>query len=1083
MAAIKQSVPTLLGGVSQQPDPIKLPGQVREAENVYLDPTFGCVKRPPTKLISDLDNDIPDNAEWFSIFRDDNERYLGCVYLAETAGNGFAANDRIFRVFEADSGTERTVTYGTDVQEYLRKGGVNSYKNLKFKTIGDYTFICNPSSTVTMSKGKTPGEVEEAFVVINQIGYNTDYRVDILKEDETLTQVKEFSATEINVSPGSFEKEDGTGGCSLAGFKEVTTSNGLKYRLTVNCTPVQVTDYQAGEPFPTQVELTGTSQKRFADWAAIKLGSPMGLALGSYGYAVVNGTMKGKAIGIRVEARVQKICKVNSEKNRVKWVLSSLDVVSYQSGGTGKNKWKTGLKESFKVTSTSWIKPGYAKAGFDECKDDSKELPPGTSRTIRVKLTAIDKGPKTPVYSFKSSYQASVQLLNGGGGANGPQKGDVFTTTLNGKTYKIKVKKHVTTKAFAADQSFNHTTPTDATSGDLDVASVTGALTSQINAVSHYTAENIGNVIRITHNNNKSFNISARGGSTDNAMYAIKNTVNDVSRLPNQGWDGSILKVQNTVDTEADDYYVKFITGDGIPGAGSWEECAQPDLKTSLNADTMPHALKRKKNGSFEIINLEGVDDEDPVQWADREVGDDNTNPIPTFVGKKINNMVFHMNRFGFLSEDTVILSQPGDYFNFFVGSAISVSDADPIDMAATSTRPANLINGISTTQGLLLFSTDAQFLMGTRDVAFGPSTVQVNEISNYAFRSTVAPIEVGTSIFFSSDSTTFSKVFEMAIDSIGDNPQVAEDTRIVPEYLPNELEWSAASSNNNLALFGNKSNDVYAFKYYNQGKERSLAGWFKWVFDFSVQFIEFYDDVAYLVLYNDETDHTLIATMNLMDDPDSATITADERKFEPRLDVYARKADLTVTPGADTTRINLPAGTFVGQEQAYLQFNKAAGTYFTAEDIQFDDDALQTNPHIIVSNFTLKGVNDYNLGLAYNMRVRLPSFYAKSESKVDRVDIPMIENVNVELYLSGSYDVTLERLGYEDRTLYFTSKVADVYKLDRNPITDTSTQKVAVFCRGDHASLTIESLDPLPVGVTGYTWEGHYNNRGISSV
>ena len=50
MAAVSQSIPNLLGGVSQQPDPVKLPGQVREAVNAYLDPTFGCKKRPPTEL-------------------------------------------------------------------------------------------------------------------------------------------------------------------------------------------------------------------------------------------------------------------------------------------------------------------------------------------------------------------------------------------------------------------------------------------------------------------------------------------------------------------------------------------------------------------------------------------------------------------------------------------------------------------------------------------------------------------------------------------------------------------------------------------------------------------------------------------------------------------------------------------------------------------------------------------------------------------------------------------------------------------------------------------------------------------------
>ena len=74
MAAISQKVPNLLGGVSQQPDPLKLPGQVREANNVYLDPTCGCRKRPGTKYIGQLATDVPEGAKWFPIFRDNNER-------------------------------------------------------------------------------------------------------------------------------------------------------------------------------------------------------------------------------------------------------------------------------------------------------------------------------------------------------------------------------------------------------------------------------------------------------------------------------------------------------------------------------------------------------------------------------------------------------------------------------------------------------------------------------------------------------------------------------------------------------------------------------------------------------------------------------------------------------------------------------------------------------------------------------------------------------------------------------------------------------------------------------------------------
>ena len=103
MAAISQVVPNLLGVVNQQPDPNKLPGQVREAENVLLDPTFGCRKRPPTQFLAKLADDIPEDSKWFNIFRDSQERYVIARY--NDAINGFN-----IREFEADSSVERAVT-------------------------------------------------------------------------------------------------------------------------------------------------------------------------------------------------------------------------------------------------------------------------------------------------------------------------------------------------------------------------------------------------------------------------------------------------------------------------------------------------------------------------------------------------------------------------------------------------------------------------------------------------------------------------------------------------------------------------------------------------------------------------------------------------------------------------------------------------------------------------------------------------------------------------------------------------------------------------------------------------------------
>ena len=81
------------------------------------------------------------------------------------------------------------------------------------------------------------------------------------------------------------------------------------------------------------------------------------------------------------------------------------------------------------------------------------------------------------------------------------------------------------------------------------------------------------------------------------------------------------------------------------------------------------------------------------------------TNPNPSFVGKSIKAAFFYQNRLGFISDDSVVLSQAGDYFNFFAGSAIALSDADPVDMATSATRPARLKAALPTPNGLLLFA------------------------------------------------------------------------------------------------------------------------------------------------------------------------------------------------------------------------------------------------------------------------------------------------------------------------------------------------------------------------------------------
>ena len=54
MTTISQTIQDYTGGLSQQADERKLPGQLKQANNVLPDITRGLTKRPGTKLVASL---------------------------------------------------------------------------------------------------------------------------------------------------------------------------------------------------------------------------------------------------------------------------------------------------------------------------------------------------------------------------------------------------------------------------------------------------------------------------------------------------------------------------------------------------------------------------------------------------------------------------------------------------------------------------------------------------------------------------------------------------------------------------------------------------------------------------------------------------------------------------------------------------------------------------------------------------------------------------------------------------------------------------------------------------------------------
>ena len=1053
MAAISQIVPNLLGGVSQQPDPLKLPGQVKEAENVLLDPTFGCRKRPPTQFVGELATNVPEGAKWFNIFRNGTERYVSAIYTSSGTTS--------IRVWDADTGAEQTVNIASSAGEYLK---VSDPKNIQQLTINDYTLLCNAEKNVTMDAASDDETNPEALVVVNQVAYNTQYTVDFLKDGQQTQQEKVYRASKLSVSPGSFE-DDTNGNCGKAGTQTFSENSGSKtglgFTLTTSCSPTLVTEETDGAFFPTAVEWRGGSIPDFAYsgpqlWGTVNFGSAENYAVGSYLYRNFTSTTPAGNITVRVEVRVQNALSNPDIKN---YSSPTATIQNYTTNGTG--EWATGyvISDSGTIGANTTLSSGHI-------------APAGSSYGLSFQVSSVQQAQSTSSFSYKSVYASRVTLTNGG---SNWRIGDSVNVTLSGQSYTIRVEDEAFGYSYAAEATATYTTPANATSGTLDVNLIVSSLTSSIQALSGYSATPVGNVIVIRRTDGRDFNIQTKGGTTNNALYGIKGSVNDVSLLPRQCVKGVILLVRNSSESDADDYYVKFVPASGeIPGQGSWEETHKPGITTDLNPNTMPHAMIREANGTFTVRQLSSTYN-DELSWASRDVGDEESNPNPTFVGNKIKGMVFYMNRLGFLSEDTIVLSQPGDFFDFFVDSAIAVSDADPIDMSASSTKPASLKAALGTPKGLLLFAENSQFLLSTSETAFGPSTVTIKELSQYSYSSDIAPLETGVSILFSTEADTFTKVYEMAVDSVDNRPVVSENTRIVPEYIPPGLTLAASSPNNSLCIFGDGSKTLWTFKFFNTGNERSLAGWSKWIMPSPVESIGFDHDTGYIVCRNG-TSHVLLK-MEMLDDPRTSPITAFGSRFAPRLDHSLLKSQTTVAASSAAGKkiIRFPAGSFVVDTQPTVILTlDGNSTLYRSPDIESD-----STGYFVTIDEDLAD-QDFILGLDYDMKVKLPSFFVKEEKRADRLNIPMIENVYLDLYYSGRYSVDIERRGYDLKSVDLDTTVADIYSANAAAIDEISTQQIPVYSRGDYATLTIKASDPLPASITSYRWEGHYNNRGV---
>ena len=675
---------------------------------------------------------------------------------------------------------------------------------------------------------------------------------------------------------------------------------------------------------------------------------------------------------------------------------------------------------------------------------------------------------------YSCQYTGRVDLLYGGAYTS-PNVNQTYTFTLAGtgsgataQNVSVKITKE-TQGSYRRNLGRIRPVPTDleAETG-VSVTGILNSLVQEINSIANISCKVIGNGLWITSTN--PFQVEALEADLFNI---VTDEINDVSDLPTTCRHGYIVKVTNSGQLTEDDHYLKFEGENNLDGNGVWTECAEPGIKTTFLSSTMPVVLTHTSGTSFTLG--EYLDSTGSSGWTIRDVGDDSTNEQPSFVGKKIEKLLLHRDRLVALSGTNVIMSSPDNIGNFWNRTALTFSGTDRIDIRASADNPAPLKDGIETNAGLVIFSSNAQYLLTTDSDILNPETAKIYTLSTFNYNPSIAPISLGTTVAFLDNAGRNSKLFEMLNIRRETEPEVLDQSKVVSRLLPKSLDIFSNSRENAYILMGKvNTKEIYGFRYYNVSGKRLQGAWFKWSFARNIYHFFIQGDELYII-FSDQS----FVRLNLVDVDDTPEGSSYGNKFNLHLDHYktVSSGSLSYSSSTDTTTFTLPS--------IYNQTVDVAAIVIGDNNDRGRYQLVSSGSNSGGSSVTLAGdwsSNDILVGEQFEMKVELPTIFvtsAKSNKIVtDTTSSLIVQRIKLNFGDVGQFITKLERVGKDDYVDTHESSILDRYQANRLPFREGRTQTIPVYERNHNVNVTLTSTHPSPATLQSMSWEGDYNNR-----
>lgn len=579
-----------------------------------------------------------------------------------------------------------------------------------------------------------------------------------------------------------------------------------------------------------------------------------------------------------------------------------------------------------------------------------------------------------------------------------------------------------------------------------------------------YDAELHDNVIYITKRNGGDFKLTTSDSQKGEDLIAAKGSVKSVNQLPPIAPNGFVLRITGEGKSTKDDYWLRAeVTNDSKI---RWVETVQPDILIAFDATTMPHVLIRESiSGGVATFTLK------PADWDKRQVGGEDSNPIPSFVDADnpipIQATGVFQNRLFFLAGEAWVASRSNLFFNFWRESTQAEVDTDPLDGYADTDRVNNLYQYQILNGSLAIFADQAQFIIdGSKPVTKANLTLQ--QVTAYPNNIHAQPQAGGENIFFAYDASGFTGIRELFTDNYTDTKKAYPITDYVSKYIEGQCTQLLASPNFNSMMVRTEANPsvVYVYDWLWQAEQKVQSAWHKWIFDGNVLFLFYLSDLMYVVYSKDNK--TYVDYLHMVNDPAdkgldysikldhkvsvTAVYNAATKSYSIQLPYSRDDVVFTVGDGGSETMIG----------SAFVATYKGNGLWETTERISDKKDLTVV------------------CGVKYKSRyIPTQPVVKDARDRVIGLDSIITSNMYVHYELTGFLEMVVKpKQGQGREYRFFGRWMGSANNLVGSPVLENGTYRAPIRQRAEDLQIIIQSDSHYPLTIRDIEIDGTFHSR-----